>query len=68
MGLDAGGRDPIDLERGEDRVPAAVALHVQKRVRHRDGHFVPHLGRPYGVGEDHQVTHGFDPISRPNVD
>src|SRR5581483_12514850 len=39
-------------------------LAVEKRVRNRERHLVPHLGRADGVGGDEDVGHGADPIVR----
>ena len=50
--------DPVDLERGRDRVPRAVPLDVQERIGHEDRHLVPHRRRADGVGVDQDVRHG----------
>src|SRR5919197_1711619 len=41
----------------DDGAPIAL-LHVEERVRNRNRHFVPKLGRPEGVAVDENVGHG----------
>ena len=42
----------------DDDVLLAVPLRVEERIRTRQRHLVPHLGRAHGVGVDQDVCHG----------
>ena len=50
--------DPVELERGHDDVLLAVPLGVEKWVRNRDRHLVPHLRRPQRIRVDQDVRQG----------
>jgi len=49
--------EPADLERACGRIPLAVLLRIEKRVRDHHGNLVTHLGRDDGVREDQDVRH-----------
>jgi hypothetical protein len=58
-------RDPLHLEGRDDRVPLAVVLHVQERIRHGHRNLVSELGGPQRVGPDQDVGQGGRESYRP---